>query len=398
MPAIAAHCTAGIFQQTKNAQRHALLAVYRPAGIIQRLRIKRQRIAALYFPAAVVQPAVQIEPQLLLAVELPRLDVIKAAGGDSQRLARQPFAAGVIDGAGVLAVSGPLYGQLPLCRDLTAAVIDILLDAQRQVVCRLQYTFSVAQPVRRKLCSLQALHTAFRIVKTAADRLPAALTAHPALRVDDILCLQHLRRLTENSPLAVIQFAGELHIQAAQRVDGALSIEQTGGAHLRAAIAGQGAVLVIPAPRQIQRKRLAAQHHPCGAVGQLASLQRQIAAALQGAAVIIEQAGCSAVNGKGLLRGQFAGTIEDIASRIQRQPSAGLQPPAGIVERLRVGGDLPATLCGAALIVPIAIGVDGECAAAFKPAAGVAQPLLRRQVRILPGDHLALSVIEALRR
>ncbi len=173
MPAIAAHCTAGIFQQTKNAQRHALLAVYRPAGIIQRLRIKRQRIAALYFPAAVVQPAVQIEPQLLLAVELPRLCVIKAAGGDSQRLARQPFAAGVIDGAGVLAVSGPLYGQLPLCRDLTAAVIDILFDAQRQVLRRLHHATGVIQPVSRKLCFLPALYAALRIVKTAADGPPA---------------------------------------------------------------------------------------------------------------------------------------------------------------------------------------------------------------------------------
>ncbi len=48
------------------------------------------------------------------------------------------------------------------------------------------------------------------------------------------------------------------------------------------------------------------EHHTGGAVGQLPALKRQIAAALQGTAVIIEQAGCTAVNGKGLLRGQFA--------------------------------------------------------------------------------------------
>ncbi len=375
-----------------------LLAVYRPAGIIQRLCVKRQRTAALYFPAAVVQPTVQIEPQLLLAVELPRLCVIKATGGNSQRLARQPLTTGVIDGAGMFAIFGACNSKLPLRRDLAVAIIDILFDAQSQVLRRLHHAPGVIQPVSRKLCFLLTLYAALRIVKTAASGPPAPLAAHPTLRVDDILRLQHLRRLTKNPPLAVIQLVGELHVQAAQRVDGALSIEQTGGAHLRAAIAGQGAALIVPAAGQVQGKRLPAEHHPCSAVGQLASLQRQVATALQGAAIIIEQAGCTAFNGKGLLRGQFAGAIEDIACSIQRQASAGLQPPAGIVERLRAGGDLPATLCGATLVVPIAIGVDGECAAAFKPAGGVAQPLLRRQVRILPGDHLALSVIEALRR
>ncbi|CUY09671.1 Uncharacterised protein [Serratia marcescens] len=398
MPAIAAHCTAGIFQQTKNAQRHALLAVYRPAGIVQRLCVKLKRLATLHFPIAVIQRIAQRKALLFLAVEQPALRIVECAGGDSQPLAGQPLTASVIDAAGVFAVFGTRNSKLPLRRNLAVAIIDILLDAQRQVVCRLQYTFSVAQPVRRKLCSLQALHTAFRIVKTAADRLPAALTAHPATGVENVLRLQYLRRLTKNPPLAVIQLAGELHVQAAKCVDGALGIEQTGSAHLGAPIAGKRAALVVPAAGQVQGKRLPTEHHTGGAVGQLAPLKRQVAAALQGAAVIIEQAGCSAVNGKGLLRGQFAGTVEDIACGVKRQASAGLQPPAGIVERLRVGGDLPATLCGAALIVPIAISVDGECAAAFKPAGGVAQPLLRRQVRILPGDHLALSVIETLRR
>src|SRR5690606_12961003 len=123
-----------------------------------------------------------------------------------------------------------------------------------------------------------------------------------------------------------------------------------------------------------------------------------VAAALQGASIIIEQAGCSSFDGKGLLRSQFTGAIEDIACGVKCQVTAGLEMPAGIVERLRAGGDLPATLCGAALVVPIAIGLDGETIAAFKPAGGVAQPLLRSQAYILHGDHLALSVIEALRR
>ena len=89
-------------------------------------------------------------------------------------------------------------------------------------------------------------------------------------------------------------------------------------------LAGNRAALVVPAAGQVQGQRLAAQHHTGGAVGQLPALKRQVAAALQGTAVIIEQAGCTAVNGKGLLRGQFTGTVEDIACGIQCQASAGL--------------------------------------------------------------------------
>ncbi len=207
-----------------------------------------------------------------------------------------------------------------------------------------------------------------------------------------------MRRLTKNPPLAVIQLAGELHVQAAQRVDCTQGIAQTGGAHLGAPIAGKRAAPIVPVAGQVQEKHLPTEHHTGGAVGQLPSQQRQIAAALQRAAIIIEQAGRTAVNSKGLLRGQYTGAIEDIACGVKCQVTAGLQMPASIVERLRAGGDLPAALCGAALIVPVAIGLDGESIAAFKPAGGVAQPLLRRQIRILPGDYLALSVIEALRR
>ena len=238
-------------------------------------------------------------------------------------------------------------------------IINILCDAQYQIRRRLHHAFSVAQPVRRKLCSLQALHTAGCVVKATADRLPTALTAHPALGVENVLRLQYLRRLTKNPPLPVIQFTGELHVQAAQRVDGALGIEQTGSSYL-----GMPLPVTVPPwlsqpPVRFRDSAWPPAPHGGGAVGQLPALKRQVAAALQGTAVIIEQAGCTAVNGKGLLRGQFTGTVEDIACGIQCQASAGLQPPAGIVERLRAGGDLMTALCGAVSVIPTAACLDG---------------------------------------
>ena len=109
-----------------------MLAVYRPAGIIQRLCVKLKRLATLQFPIAVIQRIAQRKALLFLAVQQPTLCIIEGAGGDTQPLAGQPLTAGVIDGAGVFAVSGPLYSQLPLRRDLAAAIIDILFDAQRR--------------------------------------------------------------------------------------------------------------------------------------------------------------------------------------------------------------------------------------------------------------------------
>ena len=150
-----------------------MLAVYRPAGIIQRLCVKLKRLATLQFPIAVIQRIAQRKALLFLAVQQPTLCIIEGAGGDTQPLAGQPLTAGVIDGAGVFAVSGPLYSQLPLRRDLAAAIIDILFDAQRRVLRRLQYTFGIIEPVSRQLCILLALYAALRIVKTAAYGPPA---------------------------------------------------------------------------------------------------------------------------------------------------------------------------------------------------------------------------------
>ncbi len=137
MTTIAAHCTAGIFQQAKNAQCHLLLAVYRPAGVIQRLCVKLKRLTTLHFPIAVVQRIAQHKALLFLAVEQPALRIVERTGGDTQPLAGQPLTASVIDGAGVFAVFGTRNSKLPLRQNLAVAIIDILLDAQRQVVCRL---------------------------------------------------------------------------------------------------------------------------------------------------------------------------------------------------------------------------------------------------------------------
>ena len=67
-----------------------------------------------------------------------------------------------------------------------------------------------------------------------------------------MVCPRRLEQRAENTPLSIIQPVAELHVQAAQRIDGALSIEQTGSAHLRAAIAGQNAVSVVPAPASVR--------------------------------------------------------------------------------------------------------------------------------------------------
>ena len=82
-------------------------------------------------------------------------------------------------------VSGPLYRQLLLRRDLTAAIIDILFDAQRQVLRRLHHAFGVVQPVSRQLCFLLALNTTLRIVKTVAYGPPAPWLPIQPLRVGD---------------------------------------------------------------------------------------------------------------------------------------------------------------------------------------------------------------------
>ena len=80
--------------------------------------------------------------------------------------------------------SAALYSQLPLRRDLAAAIIDILFDAQRRVLRRLQYTFGIIEPVSRQLCILLALYAALRIVKTAAYGPPAP-RCPSTLRVGD---------------------------------------------------------------------------------------------------------------------------------------------------------------------------------------------------------------------
>ena len=256
-----------------------MLAVYRPAGIIQRLCVKLKRLATLQFPIAVIQRIAQRKALLFLAVQQPTLCIIEGAGGDTQPLAGQPLTAGVIDGAGVFAVSGPLYSQLPLRRDLAAAIIDILFDAQRRVLRRLQYTFGIIEPVSRQLCILLALYAALRIVKTAAYGPPAPrLPIHPARWRWP--APERLRQRAENTPLPIIQPVAELHVRAAQGIDGAPALSR---------LAARTCVRLLPVkvpfwlsqPPSASEKAHGRPAPPCGAVGQLASLQRQIAAALQ---------------------------------------------------------------------------------------------------------------------
>lgn len=70
------------------------------------------------------------------------------------------------------------------------------------------------------------------------------------------------------------------------------------------------------------------------------------------------------------MRGQLAGSVEDIACGIKTKVTAGLQAATGIVERLRGGGHLMTALCGTCVIVPVA-SLYGEGVAGFQPAVRV---------------------------
>ncbi|VTT25453.1 Uncharacterised protein [Klebsiella pneumoniae] len=245
---VAAYCPASIIKQAEDAQRQRLPGVCRAAGIVQGLCVKRQRVAALQPAATVIQFAVQVQAQQLLTVQLTVLAVVQAQGGNVQCLSRQPLAARIVDCPGVGIRSRALHGKQPLRGNLAAVVIDILRNVQHQVRRRLQGALRIAQPVRCKLHILLALHAALRVVKAAADGVPAALAAHPATDIDNVLRVERLRQLTENTSLTVIQLPAELHVQAVEGVDSPLSIQQVCSAHPAAADAGQGAALVVPFP------------------------------------------------------------------------------------------------------------------------------------------------------